>query len=246
MPMNFISLINDKNNDTFGKRPVTIGFLGDSVTNGCFELFQTLSAEEEEGYDTVYDLEHCYSSYVKKILNRLYPKAQINIINAGISGDTAHGGLARIKRDLLIFQPDLTVVCYGLNDCQNGKSGMQKYSDSMRAIVRVLKENGSEVIVMTPQPICTRLHERLSENRQRNIAMNMLKIYQDGIFDGYMQLTRDVAKEEQAVLCDTYEKWMCLQRGGVDITNLLSNYINHPARDMHWLFAISLIEAMFL
>ena len=31
---------------------------------------------------------------------------------------------------------------------------------------------------------------------------------------------------------------------GVDTTELLSNYINHPKREMHWLFASSLVDAM--
>ena len=32
---------------------------------------------------------------------------------------------------------------------------------------------------------------------------------------------------------------------GVDVTELLSNKINHPTREMNWLFAYSLVETMF-
>ena len=33
--------------------------------------------------------------------------------------------------------------------------------------------------------------------------------------------------------------------GGVDTTDLLSNHINHPVRQMHCLFAAELVKVMF-
>ena len=75
----------DKNADAFNHAPVTIGFLGDSVTNGCFEVLPTLTDTGEQGFDVVYDPEHSYSAQFRRMLTTLYPRAQINIINAGIS-----------------------------------------------------------------------------------------------------------------------------------------------------------------
>lgn len=245
MPMKFISLLNEKNKDAFGNRPVTIGFLGDSVTNGCFEVLPALTKNGEEGFDVVFDTENSYSANLRKILNRLYPKAQINIINAGISGDSAHGGLARMERDLLPYHPDLTVVCFGLNDCNNGEKGLERYHDSLTMIVRKLKQSGSEVILMTPQPICARVHTQLQGENLRKLAADLVKNFKEGIFESYMQQVRVVALEENVPLCDVYARWMMLYRSGVDITHLLANYLNHPARDMHWLFAISLMETIF-
>ncbi len=34
-------------------------------------------------------------------------------------------------------------------------------------------------------------------------------------------------------------------RGGVDITSILSNKINHPTKELHWLFAFELVKMMF-
>ena len=36
-----------------------------------------------------------------------------------------------------------------------------------------------------------------------------------------------------------------LEQNGVDTTILLANRINHPTREMNWLFAVSLLETMF-
>lgn len=241
MAMKVISLLKEKNADAYSSRPVTIGFLGDSVTNGCFEVFPDVSG----GFDTVYDTESGYVSKIRKILATLYPKAQINIVNAGISGDSAPGGLRRMDRDLLPYKPDLTVVCFGLNDSCEGEDKLQKYIDSLTAIIEKLKAAGSEVILMTPQPICARVHTKIDDEKLKNFAAHLVDIFKSGLFERYMNAAREVAKSCDVTLCDCYAKWMKMYENGVDITDLLANYVNHPTRDMHWLFAMSLVETMF-
>ena len=61
-----------------------------------------------------------------------------------------------------------------------------------------------------------------------------------------MQAARAAAEETCVPLCDVYAKWMAMYRSGVDITDLLSNYLNHPTREMHQLFASSLIDTLFM
>ena len=234
-----------KNASAFANTPVTIGFLGDSVTNGCFEVYPAMTDHGEEGFDVIFDPEQGYPAQFRRMLCMLYPKAQINIINAGISGDSAPGGLSRIDRDPLPYHPDLTVVCYGLNDSGNGDEGIPKYHDALVAIIRRLQDAGSEVILMTPQPICTRVHTQLRGESLRKLASKLATNFADGIFDRYMQAARSAAAETGIPLCDVYAKWMAMYQNGVDITDLLSNYLNHPTREMHYLFAWSLMDTIF-
>ena len=93
--MKIIEKIAKKSADIYGAKPVTIAFLGDSVTQGCFECFF-----DEVGVQTVFDAQSGYAQRVKEILNTLYPNAQINIINSGISGDNAVNGNNRFERDI--------------------------------------------------------------------------------------------------------------------------------------------------
>ena len=60
-----------------------------------------------------------------------------------------------------------------------------------------------------------------------------------------MQAARAAAAETQVPVCDVYAKWMSMYQNGVDITDLLSNYLNHPTREMHQLFAWSLLDILF-
>ena len=46
-------------------------------------------------------------------------------------------------------------------------------------------------------------------------------------------------------VCDCYKIWEMFKNGGVDVNLLLSNKVNHPTRDMHYLFAYELVKIMF-
>lgn len=66
----------------------------------------------------------------------------------------------------------------------------------------------------------------------------------NGTLDLYIDSAKELCKKEKVVVCDCYEKWKKLYHSGVDTTNLLSNFINHPNRPMHKLFAWSLFETI--
>jgi hypothetical protein len=46
-------------------------------------------------------------------------------------------------------------------------------------------------------------------------------------------------------LCDCYAIWKMLYENGVNTTELLSNKINHPTREMNKLFAYELVRTLF-
>jgi hypothetical protein len=50
-----------------------------------------------------------------------------------------------------------------------------------------------------------------------------------------------MAREMGIPVCDCYAKWKALSQTQ-DTTMLLANYINHPTKEMHELFAQSLYD----
>ncbi|MDY2841861.1 MAG: SGNH/GDSL hydrolase family protein [Candidatus Borkfalkiaceae bacterium] len=124
--MEIISKINKKNGNIYEKNSITIAFLGDSVTQGCFECYF-----DDNGVQTIFDSNSAYPTRVKEILNILYPSAQINIINSGISGDNAVNGNNRFERDVAPYKPDLIVVSFGINDACGGKENIGKYVEAL-------------------------------------------------------------------------------------------------------------------
>lgn len=238
--MKITGLLSAKNDQPAQNRTPTIAFLGDSVTQGCFELYLS----ETGAIETVVDQNAVYHADFARLLHLLWPRCPVNIINAGISGDSAVSGLKRLERDVLSVKPDLTVVSFGLNDSHHGDEGIAAYCEALRTIFQKLKDHGSEVIYMTQNMMNTSVSHCLTEEKYRVIAEKTMQHENDGTLSRYYEAGKTAAAACQAAICDVYTKWKQLQANGVRTTDLLANAINHPVRQMHWLFAVSLMETM--
>lgn len=219
---------------------VTIAFLGDSVTQGCFEVSMNADGNPEP----VFDQSHAYHTYLKRMLSILYPSVSVNIINAGISGDDAPGGLRRVKRDVVCYHPDLTVVSFGLNDCGKGKDNVKEYTDSLRKIFWILKESNSDIIFLTPNMMNTKISPHIQDSLLKELAEQTKDLQNNGVLEFYLKRAVQICAEYQIPVCDCYADWKKLYEYGVDITSQLSNCINHPSRQLNWLFAFRILETM--
>ena len=85
---------------TDAKEPVRIVCIGDSIT-GVYYHSGGMRA---------------YPEMLQIALQKLHPKAKVTVRNAGISGDTSKGGLARLERDVLAQKPHLVTIMFGMND----------------------------------------------------------------------------------------------------------------------------------
>ena len=185
-----------------------------------------------------------YHRRIAESLNILFPSALINIINAGIGGTTADFAVERLERDVISKNPDLCVVCFGLNDVGGLEAGLSKYENSLKSIFISLKQSGCEVIFMTPNMLNTKLTDVIPA-QHADYAGVTLKWQNDGLMDKYMQAAKKAATDCGVPVCDCYARWKKLALSGVDTNILLSNGINHPIRQMHELFSVSLLETMF-
>ena len=143
--MKIIDKIILKQENLHESRQPVIAFLGDSVTQGCFELFVQNGRVKPATRP-----KSGYVEKVKELFEILYPTVPVNIINAGISGDSAYGGAKRLERDVLSYNPDLVVVCFALNDSGLEQDGLKRYTDSLREIFDRVADFGAEIIFMTP------------------------------------------------------------------------------------------------
>ena len=240
--MHIVEKMSIKEHDNLNHGGVTIAFLGDSVTQGCFEIYK----KSNGGLETVYDQQNSYEAGVWRILSTLYPSCAVNIINAGINGDTAAGGLNRLERDVLRHDPDLCIVCYGLNDCSPLEGGIERYTLSLRSIFKKIRESGSEIIFMTPNMMNTYVSPHITDPDFIDIAARVAEKQNSGLFDSYIESARKLCRELNIKVCDCYAIWKKLYGNGVDTTELLSNKINHPTREMNKLFSYELVRSMMM
>ena len=199
---------------------------------------------DENTLDTVMDSLSSYHHKVAKILAMLYPQAPVTIINAGVSGDDVVHGYSRLKRDVLRFQPDLVIVSYGLNDSLGGIDKMDRYADYLGKIFAEIQNSGCECVFMTENMMNTYVSHRIRDEKIKAIAKNTMKCENSGILEQYFDTARKTAEIHGVKVCDVYAKWRAIAKNGVDTTALLSNDINHPTQEMHWLFAYALVETL--
>lgn len=206
--------------------PITIVALGDSVTHGALR--------GNYNYETVY-----WERLRKKIL-AVRDYVPVNVINAGISATNAVCALKRIDLQVLAHNPDLVIVCFGLNDV-NGE--LETYLDALREIFEKCLAHGADVIFMTPNMLNTYVSEE-TEPQNIEYAAVTAKVQNEGRMDLFMESAVKLAKKMNVSVCDCYAKWKELSKAQ-DTTMLLVNRINHPTEEMHELFAQSLFEMIF-
>ena len=238
--MKIIDKIIKKQNSLRENPAVTIALIGDSVTQGCFECY----TDGKGDLQTVFDYASAYGTRMREMLNTLYPTVPFHVINAGISGDSAPGGLNRLERDVLDYHPDLVVVGFALNDSTTGAEGLPRYKEAMTEMVRKIMASGAECIVLTPNAMTTTVSDRIQDHASEKMAKKLAKIQNDGVLDQYVQAAREIAAENGATICDVYAKWKTMLAAGVDVNELLANKLNHPTRKMHYMTAMMLVDCI--
>ena len=211
-----------------------IAFLGDSVTHGAFECIQGDSA------GCIFDMDAVYYERLRRMLLAVNPWLPVSIINAGVAGDNAIMGLARLERDVISHKPHICVVNFCLNDLSET---VEEYVAALREIFTRLMAADIRPILLTPSMLNTYVHPDTIP-MYRDFAAVTAGWHQSGVMDGYVEAAKTLAAELGVAVADAYAKWKALEAEGMDVTENLANYINHPSRELHQLFADALFETL--
>jgi acyl-CoA thioesterase-1 len=109
-----------------GEGPL-VAFLGDSLTSGW-------RLREDEAWPDLLG---------RTLAGQGRP---IRVLNAGVSGETAAEGLARL-RDVLARKPDVLVVALGINDGMNGRS-LEEAEAALRRILEAGRTSGAGLLLV--------------------------------------------------------------------------------------------------
>lgn len=207
--------------------PITIVAFGDSVTHGAV-------GPDEINYETV------YWNRLRRRINEVRNYVPVNVIDAGIGGITAKESLTRMEGQVFSHNPDLIIVCFGLNDV-NGT--LEDYISSLKTIFTECNNRGIQTIFMTPNMLNTYVAEDTADNL-KDYAAKTAEMQISGRMDKYMNTACELASSMNIEVCDCYSMWKEISKTE-DITLLLANRINHPTSEMHRLFADSLFNVIF-
>ena len=193
---------------TEAREPVRVVCFGDSITGIYYHSGNR----------------RAWPEMLQAALARLYPKADVTVFNAGISGNTSAQGLARMQKDVLDRKPHLTAIMFGMNDLAYGAVAPEQDASLKAAFVNNLKTMagrcraaGSEVILCTQNPVYADALPRRPPERVGEFAA----------------LIRQTGAELQVPVADVYTEWKKLGETDARAWRLLMSETIHPAMAGH-------------
>lgn len=106
---------------------ITVGVIGGSITQGA-------CASKPENR---------WANLVTKWWKKKFPKAKIELVNAGIGATGSLYGAARAQNHLLKYKPDFVVVEYAVNDPND-----EEHAKSMEGLLRQILDSPKKTAVM--------------------------------------------------------------------------------------------------
>lgn len=214
-----------------GQRGVCIACLGDSVTAG----YTSAGVVDHEGV---------YHARLKRMLHERWPLMVVNVINAGVAGDTIKGGLVRLQRDALVHQPDLLVIAFGLNDASAMREGIQTFATNLTQAIHQARAAGVlRIILVTPPMMATADNPNIHPSNRNSLERILLR-QNTGVLSHYAQTIRDVAHQLGVPVADVHAQWQAMAQAGIDTNAMLANGLNHPTSDAHQIHADALMEQL--
>ena len=170
-------------------RSVTIVTYGDSITAG-------------------FAVRRGFPSFWREMLQNKYPKAKIELVNSGISGETTLDGLARLDWSVLSYEPDLVTINFGINDCVLSLDLAEFEENFVEMVRRIRSGPASEVLLLSSQPLETPPYDKWVQD--------------------YYQAVERVALEMDVGFVDVFGAWMERMEHGTPLSSLILSGLDHP------------------
>ena len=184
-------------------RSVTIVAYGDSITAG-------------------FAVRRGFPSFWREMLQNKYPKAKIELVNSGISGDTTLDGLARLDWSVLSYEPDLVTINFGINDCVLGLDLAEFEENFVEMVRRIRSGPASEVLLLSSQPLETPPYDKWVQD--------------------YYQAVERVALEMDVGFVDVFGAWMERVNLGTPLSSLILSGLDHPNEAGYLIIAEELMK----
>jgi acyl-CoA thioesterase I len=142
----------------------TIVCLGDSITAG---YSATVPGKEDKSKS--------WPAFLQK-------KVNIPVINAGVSGDTAAKGLARVKKDVLSKNPRIVIIELGGNDDMQ-KIPLATTKNNLQKIIDMVNDGRRKIYICKFYPWTDEQYEKTYIMLKTLASSNNIELI-EGIYDG--------------------------------------------------------------
>lgn len=187
-----------------------------------------------------------YATLLEQELTRRLP-VPVQVINAGVRGDTTNAAAFRLERDVLAHEPAVVIIQFGINDsavdvwktppATEPRVPLERFRQNLRHFVKAIEGRGAKAVLMTPNPLAwtpalQKQYGKPPYNPQDPDGFNRTLV-------AYMAAVREVAAALQVPLVDVAQAHAAHAR--ISPEPLLLDGI-HPNGEGHKLVARLLID----
>lgn len=163
-----------------------------------------------------------YLDFFAEMLKAKYPRCNVTIFNRGIPGDTAEGGLYRLREDVLDSDPDLVFIQFALNDAFTGVPPEQFKNRVKTMVNHVRADTDAEILLLTSVPIMHQEEDFMAENFYSRLI--------------------EVSREDNLPIALVHNYWKRKMSEGTDIRSLVQGDMVHPNVEGYRLMAEAIME----
>jgi lysophospholipase L1-like esterase len=183
----------------------------------------------------------------------LFEGKPVQVINAGVGGNTTAMALKRFDADVLQKQPGTAVLMLGINDSMvdvwkqppatQSRVALDAYKANLVTMVKQLKERGIRIVLMTPNSLkwtdaLRKLYAQPPYRPEDPDGLNVL-------LRDYAEAVRGVAKQEGTGLVDVFALFQAYEAASPAANyRPLSRDGMHPESEGHQLIASALMQAL--
>jgi lysophospholipase L1-like esterase len=174
----------------------------------------------------------------------------VRVINSGVPGDTTARAIERFKRDVLVHNPDVVTIQFGINDSAvdvfhgavRPRVSLCEYERNLVWMVDALTARKTRLVLLTPNPVAWTDELRAIYNKPP---------YRTSEPDGWNTLLKDYASAVRRVaharhvpLIDVYQLFQCYSTGRErDLSDLMLDGM-HPNNEAHSMIAEELVKVL--
>lgn len=170
---------------------------------------------------------HGYVSLVQQVLSST--GRRVEVINAGVAGETAADMALRFRTDALMHQPSWVTICAGGNDAVRGVA-VTEFGRSIQQMIEEAKHADVNVGLCTPTPA------EPSYQGGEHSAVNAL-------IAEYAEWIRQAALQQGLLLIPMYEIFTLVHSAGADDPVRLTYDGWHPSPAGRYLMGLTFLAA---
>lgn len=171
---------------------IVIVALGDSITNGV-----RIGVKEED----------TYRHLLQEDLTRI-TEYEVEVINAGVSGDITTTAIHRLKRDVLRHDPQYVTIMFGVNDAgyyrpvtdsmaDTPRVSAEGFRSNLETIVEAVQRVHAKPVLVTPTPMNSAYGHRDFPAYVEN-GLNYL-------VDEYADIIRELSSQAGLLIIDVHK-----------------------------------------